>query len=161
MSFHVCNCLQQTTRMFLQFCKICMKTWQFISNFYCIRPSINQDNSTFLGNKFTNSCSRNEYWELYTQQEIKFYLYYVSLSFVILEVTTVDMWQLQFIFFEVKCPQDSKHINKSIIVATLSMCRSECLVVRGEKEGKGKFWSSCFKFVSTGKSDFSQENNIA
>jgi len=30
-------------------------------------------------------------------------------------------------------------LNKSIIGATVSMCRSECLVVSGEEEAKDKF----------------------
>ena len=38
------------SKMFL-FCKIFMKTWQLISSILCI----NEDNSTFLGNKITNS----------------------------------------------------------------------------------------------------------
>jgi len=45
-------------------------------------------------------------------------------------------------FFEITWQQASKHINKSIIVATVSMYRSECLVVGGEKEAEGKFYSS-------------------
>ena len=49
------------------FCKSFMKTWQIISRILCI----NQDNLTFLGNKFTNSCSRNENCELYTQEVLK------------------------------------------------------------------------------------------
>jgi len=42
-----------------------------------------------------------------------------------------------------------KHINKSIMGATVSMYRSECLVVSGEEEAKGKFWSSWFKLSWT------------
>jgi hypothetical protein len=51
----------------------------------------------------------------------------------------VDKRQLQFIFFEVTWQQATKHINKSIIGATVSVYRSECLVVRGEEETKVKF----------------------
>jgi len=40
---------------------------------------------------------------------------------------------------------DYKHINKSIIGATMSRYRSQCLVVSGEEGAKGKFWSSWFK----------------
>jgi hypothetical protein len=41
--------------------------------------------------------------------------------------------------FEVTWQQASKHINKSIIGATVSVYRSECLVVSGEEEAKVKF----------------------
>jgi len=37
-----------------------------------------------------------------------------------------------------------KHISKSIIRATVCMCRSECLIVKGEEEGNGRFCSSRF-----------------
>ena len=37
-----------------------------------------------------------------------------------------------------------KHISKSIIRATVCMCRSQCLVVRGEEEGNSRFCSSRF-----------------
>jgi hypothetical protein len=51
----------------------------------------------------------------------------------------VNKSQLQYCFFEITWQQASKHINKSIIVATLSMYRSGCLVVSGEKEEKESF----------------------
>jgi hypothetical protein len=35
--------------------------------------------------------------------------------------------------------RQNKHINKSIIRAAVNMYRSDCLVVSGEKEGKGNF----------------------
>jgi hypothetical protein len=41
--------------------------------------------------------------------------------------------------FEVTWQQATKHINKSIIGATVSVYRSECLVVRGEEEVKSSF----------------------
>jgi hypothetical protein len=63
----------------------------------------------------------------------------VSLSFVFVEVTTVGQFQLQFTLFEVTWQQASKHISKSIICKTVSMLRSECLVVSGEKERKECF----------------------
>jgi len=53
-----------------------------------------------------------------------------------LEVTTFEQRQLRFSFDEVTWQQVSKHINKSIIGATVSMCRSQCLVVSGEEEVK-------------------------
>jgi hypothetical protein len=52
---------------------------------------------------------------------------------------------LQFTLFEVTWQQASKHISKSIICGTVSMLRSECLVVSGEKGAKGKFWCSWSK----------------
>jgi hypothetical protein len=58
----------------------------------------------------------------------------VTLSFVIVEVTTVGQFQLQFTLFEVTWQQASKHISKLVIGGTVSMLRSECLVVSGEKE---------------------------
>jgi hypothetical protein len=51
----------------------------------------------------------------------------------------VNKSQLQYCFFEITWQQASKHINKSIIVATLSMYRAECLVVSGEKEENESF----------------------
>jgi hypothetical protein len=63
----------------------------------------------------------------------------VSLLFVIVEVTTVGQFQLQFTIFEVTWQQASKHISKSIICGTVSMLQSECLVVSGEKERKERF----------------------
>ena len=56
-----------------------------------------------------------------------------------LKATTFEQCQLQYSFVEVTWQQASKHINKSIIGATVSMCRSQCLVVSGEEEAKGKF----------------------
>ena len=56
-----------------------------------------------------------------------------------LEVTNFVQRQLRYTFFEVTWQQYHKHINKSIIDATVSMCRSECLVVSGEEEVKGQF----------------------
>jgi len=66
-------------------------------------------------------------------------------------------------FFEVTWQQASKHIKKSIIVATLKFFRSWCLLVGGDKEGKASFAvpDSCpvgCGTVSTGISDFPQEN---
>ena len=115
-----------------------------LSHFLCILPSIIQDNSTFDGTKFTTSCSRYESYELYTTGTNNLPVM-VSISFVNLEVTTVNKWQLQFIFFEVTWQQASKHLNKSIIGGNVGTYWSECLVVSGEEEAKGKFWSSWFK----------------
>jgi hypothetical protein len=56
-----------------------------------------------------------------------------------LKVTTFEQRQLRFSFDEVTWQHASKHINKSIIGATVSKCRSQCLVVSGEEEAKGKF----------------------
>jgi hypothetical protein len=74
--------------------------------------------------------------------------------------------QLQFIFFEVTWQQATKHINKSISGATLSVYRSECLVVRGEEEQKLSFAVPDSILVGCGtvqlvKGDDPQENNIA
>ena len=69
----------------------------------------------------------------------------LSLSLANLEITTVAQWQFQFRFLHVTWQQASKHINKSIICATVSKYRSLCLVVNSEKEVKGKFWSSWSK----------------
>jgi len=63
----------------------------------------------------------------------------VSLAIVNLEVTTFEKLQLRFTFDQVTWQQYSKHINKSIFGATVSRSRSECLVVSGEQEAKGKF----------------------
>ena len=114
---------------FSLFCKTFMKICQIISRILCIRLSANNDNSTFPGNKITNSCSRYENCELYTQQVLKFYLYSVSLSFVNLEVTTVEQWQLQFIFFEVTWQQASKHykqINNGCTFGHVSVVLNSC-----------------------------------
>jgi len=50
--------------------------------------------------------------------------------------------KIKYSFFEVTWQQASKYTKKSIIGATVSMYRSQCLVVSGEKEGKVKFRSS-------------------
>jgi len=38
-----------------------------------------------------------------------------------------------------------KTYKKSLIDATVSMFRSQCLVLNGVREGKGKLWSSWYK----------------
>jgi hypothetical protein len=72
---HLCNCLQQTTRNFLFSVKHLCRPHILSSIFLYIRPSINQDNSTFHGTNFTNSCSRYENCEFYTQEVLNIYLY--------------------------------------------------------------------------------------
>jgi hypothetical protein len=63
-------------------------------------------------------------------------LNFVSLSFVIVEVTNFGQLKLQCTLFDVTRQQASKHINKSIIGAKVTMYRSDCLVVSGEKVAK-------------------------
>jgi acetolactate synthase small subunit len=61
----------------------------------------------------------------------------ISLSFVDVEVTTLGQIELQCTLFDVTWQQASKHINKLINGATVSMYRPKCVVVSGEKEAKG------------------------
>ena len=46
---------------------------------------------------------------------------------------------IKYSFVKVTWQQISKHINISIIGATVTNCRSQCLVVSGEKERKASF----------------------
>jgi hypothetical protein len=80
----------------------------------------------------------------------------LSLTFDNLKAPNVEQCQLPFAFVVVTWQQASKHVNKSIIGATVSMYRSQCLVVSGDKEEKGRFGSSRLNpcgcgTVSTGK----------
>jgi hypothetical protein len=54
-------------------------------------------------------------------------------------------------FFEVTWQQSSKHMNKSIMGATLSIFQSQCLVVSGEKEAKVSFEVSDSSLVGCDK----------
>jgi len=56
-----------------------------------------------------------------------------------MEITAVEPCQLEFGFVKVTWQQASKHVNKSINGPTVSMYRSQRLVVSVGEEAKGKY----------------------
>ena len=89
--------------------------------------------------------------------------HYVDIGFLQWLLPFIAQYQWQFAFIEVTWQQASKHINKSIICATVAMYRSQFIAVSGVK-GSGrevkKFVIQTLWFVALFqlvKGDFPQE----